>query len=71
MSRFLRRGLPYNRQVAVRELVPLRPRSLRPGLPRQLRRHPRRPGPHHAEPGEESRGSRRQDREKGPRRRRG
>ena len=32
---------------------------------------PRRPGPHHVEPGEENRGSRRQDREEGPRRCRG
>jgi hypothetical protein len=30
---------------------------------------PRRPGPHHAEPGEENHSSRRRDREEGPRRR--
>ena len=64
-----RRGLPDDRAVAGGELVPLRPRPLRPGLPRQLRRHPRRPGPDGPQPGEENRRRRGQGRQEDPRRR--
>jgi hypothetical protein len=42
--------------VARGELLPLRPVPVRPGRPRLLRRHPRRPGPDGAEPGQENRG---------------
>ena len=62
-----RRHLPDDLPVAGGELLPLRPRPLRPRRPGLLRRHPRRPRPDGPEPGEENRRRRGQDREENPR----
>ena len=64
-----RRDLPDDLPVARGELLPLRPRPLRPRRPGHLRHHRRGPRPDGPGPGEENRRRHRQDREENPRRR--